>query len=68
VTLVLAIGYLATALNVAGNLLLAAKSRTGWILRLATNAAFLCYSIPVMNDDSCHVIVELVEKDKRTFP
>jgi hypothetical protein len=38
------LGWFAFALNVWGNLALANKSTAGWIVRLASNAAWLIYS------------------------
>lgn len=38
------IGWIALILNIIGNLALAKKSISGWIVRLACNAAFIIYS------------------------
>lgn len=40
-----AIGWLALALNVWGNLALTSKGRAGWIVRLVSNACWIVYSI-----------------------
>ncbi len=42
-----AIGYLAFVMNVAGNLLLARKNAWGWLVRLATNVAWIAYAVQV---------------------
>lgn len=39
-----ALGWLALALNLWGNLALANKSTRGWLVRLGSNAAWLVYS------------------------
>ncbi len=39
-----AIGWLALALNLWGNLALARKSTRGWIIRLACNVTWIIYS------------------------
>lgn len=46
-TVVLAIGYLATALNVLGNLMLAHKNLLGWLVRLAVNALYVVYAAQI---------------------
>ena len=38
-------GWLAMGLNVWGNLALTSYNRTGWIVRLVSNAAWIVYSI-----------------------
>ena len=42
-----AIGYLAFAMNVAGNLMLARLNAFGWLVRLATNIAWIVYAVQV---------------------
>lgn len=42
-----AVGYLAFALNVGGNLLLARRNIWGWVVRLATNVAWIFYAAQV---------------------
>lgn len=38
------IGWLALALNLWGNLALTSMSRSGWLIRLGSNAAWIVYS------------------------
>ncbi len=45
--MIVAIGYAAIVLNVAGNLLLAHKNMAGWAVRLLTNAAWIAYAVQV---------------------
>ncbi len=45
--MIVAIGYAAFGLNVAGNLLLAHKRMAGWIVRLLTNVAWIAYAVQV---------------------
>ncbi len=45
--MIIAIGYTALALNVAGNLLLAHKNAAGWVVRLLTNVAWIVYAVQV---------------------
>lgn len=40
-----ALGWVALALNVWGNLALTGKGAVGWIIRLASNACWIAYSI-----------------------
>lgn len=42
-----AIGYLATVLNVAGNLMLTRKNVWGWIVRLLVNVLYIIYAVQV---------------------
>ena len=42
-----AIGYAAFLMNVAGNLMLAKLNVWGWIVRLATNVAWIAYAVQV---------------------
>ena len=41
------IGYISTALNVWGNLMLAQKNIGGWLVRLLTNIGFIVYAIQI---------------------
>ncbi len=41
------IGYVATALNIWGNLLLAKQSIQGWLVRLATNVVYVVYALQI---------------------
>ena len=50
----LAIGYLAFALNVAGNLLLVHKRWQGWAVRIVTNVAWIAYAAQI--DDGGPVV------------
>lgn len=45
--MIAALGYLAFGLNVIGNLLLTRKNIFGWIVRLATNVAWIAYAVQV---------------------
>lgn len=45
------LGYLAFGLNVAGNLLLARRNIAGWVVRLATNVAWVAYAIQVQGGE-----------------
>lgn len=45
--LIEATGYLATGLNVAGNLMLAKLSIRGWIVRMVTNAVYIVYALQI---------------------
>lgn len=40
-----AVGWLAFALNVWGNMMLTTKSRAGWVVRLACNVCWLPYAV-----------------------
>lgn len=40
-------GYLATALNVAGNLMLAKQSVSGWLVRMLTNVVYVVYALQI---------------------
>lgn len=42
-----AVGYLATALNIAGNLMLARMSIWGWVVRLLTNVVYVVYALQI---------------------
>lgn len=45
--MIVLVGYAALALNVGGNMLLAHKNIWGWVVRLATNAAWIAYAVQV---------------------
>lgn len=45
--LIEATGYFATALNVAGNLMLAKMSIRGWIVRMVTNVVYIVYALQI---------------------
>lgn len=47
--MILALGYAALVLNVVGNLLLAHKRLSGWIIRLLTNAAWIAYAVQIQD-------------------
>jgi len=47
--MIVIIGYVAFALNVAGNLLLAHKNTLGWGVRLLTNIVWIVYAMQVEN-------------------
>lgn len=41
------LGYVATASNVAGNLMLAKMGISGWVVRIATNLLYIAYALQV---------------------
>ena len=43
------LGFLAFALNVAGNLLLTSKNSRGWIIRIWSNAAQIGYAVLIVS-------------------
>ena len=49
--MVTAIGYVALALNVGGNMLLAHKNIWGWVVRIVTNVAWITYASQIEGGD-----------------
>jgi nicotinamide riboside transporter PnuC len=62
---IIVIGYLAFALNVIGNVLLAHKNILGWAVRLVTNVAWIVYAWqiedggPVVFNHAAFVLINL---------